>query len=98
LKGAAAALARVRKLCLALPDAWEKEAWKAPTFRVHDRMFAMFVDGHRGDGRIAVWCSAPPDAQRVAVLDDPDNFFVPPYVGAKGWIGVRLAVPAFSKK
>jgi predicted DNA-binding protein (MmcQ/YjbR family) len=85
-----AALAKVRKFCLALPEATEKEAWKAPTFRVNDRMFAMFVDGHHGDGRVAVWCNAPPDAQRVAVLDDPENFFVPPYVGAKGWIGVRL--------
>ena len=86
----AAALAKVRKLCLSLPGSWEKEAWKAPTFRAGDRMFAMFVDGHHGDGRVAVWCTAPPGFQAAAVADDPDNFFVPAYVGKSGWVGVRL--------
>ena len=85
-----AALAKARKLCLALPDATEKEAWGAPTFRVNDRMFAMFVDNHHQDERLALWCNYPLDAQRLAVAGDPDNFFVPPYVGKKGWLGVRL--------
>ena len=71
------ALARTRKICLALPEATEKEAWGAPTFRVNDRMFAMFVDNHHQD-------------ERLAVAGDPENFFVPPYVGKKGWLGVRL--------
>ena len=84
------ALARIRKLCLALPETLEKEAWGAPTFRARNRMFAMFVENHHGDGRTAVWVKAPPDAQRAAVQDDPENLFVPPYMGPKGWIGVRL--------
>ena len=83
-------LSRVRKLCLALRDATEKEAWGAPTFRVNDRMFAMFVDNHHQDERLALWCNCPLDAQRLAVACDPENFFVPPYVGKKGWLGVRL--------
>ena len=89
-QAASRVLRKIRKICLAFPGAYEKEAWKAPTFRVDDRMFAMFVDNHHGDGRVALWCNAPPDAQRLAVADDPQNFFVPPYMGPKGWIGVRL--------
>ncbi|MBI3547694.1 MAG: MmcQ/YjbR family DNA-binding protein [Elusimicrobia bacterium] len=83
-------LAKLRKTCLSFPDATEKLAWSAPTWRVHDRMFAMFDDHHHDDGRIAVWCNGPLDAQRDAVKGDPDNFFVPPYVGPKGWLGMRL--------
>ena len=85
-----AALTRVRRACLAFPEATEKEAWGAPTFRVRDRLFVMFVDDHHGDGRLAIWCNAPPGAQEALVTSDPRHFFVPPYVGAKGWIGVRL--------
>jgi hypothetical protein len=83
-------LARVRRLCLSLPEATEKEAWGAPTFRVRNRMFAMFADDHHGDGRIALWCSALPGAQKMLVDSDPERFFVPPYVGPKGWVGLHL--------
>ena len=68
---------RLRAICLALPEAVEKEAWGDPTFRVHDKIFAM---EKRGDGRISVWCKAPPGSQMVLVGADPDRFFVPPYV------------------
>lgn len=50
----------------------------------------MFVDGHHGDGRLAIWCIAPEGAQNVLVASDPERFFVPPYVGKSGWVGVRL--------
>ena len=85
-----AALARVRRACLALPDTIEKEAWGAPTFRTCGRLFVMFVDNHHGDGRLAIWCSAPPGAQDALVASAPQHFFVPPYVGSQGWVGVRL--------
>jgi predicted DNA-binding protein (MmcQ/YjbR family) len=78
---------RLRTICLALPEAVEKEAWGDPTFRVREKIFAM---AKRGDGRISVWCKAPPGSQMVLVGADPDRFFVPPYVGHKGWIGMRL--------
>jgi predicted DNA-binding protein (MmcQ/YjbR family) len=89
-KTADAALARVRKICLALPDTEEKIAWGEPTFRVGGRLFAMFSNDHHGDGRIALWCNAPEDAQQDIVASDPESFFVPPYVGVSGWIGMRL--------
>ena len=84
------ALARVRRICLALADTHEKEAWGAPTFRVRERIFVMFVNDHHGDGRLALWCCAPSGAQAAIVEADPKRFFVPPYVGKGGWIGIRL--------
>ena len=85
-------LTRLRKLCLALPEAHEVEAWGAPTFRVKDRLFAMYADAgnHHGDGRASVWCKAGPGNQELMVRAAPDRFFVPPYVGPRGWVGVQL--------
>ena len=85
-----AALALVRSICLSLPESEEKLAWNAPTFRVHGRQFAMFLNNHHGDGKIALWCAAPPGAQQDLVTADPKHFYVPPYVGASGWLGMRL--------
>jgi len=78
---------RLRALCLALPEATEKETWEAPTFRVRNRIFAMV---QRDDDAIAIWCKAPEGSQAVLVGADPGRFFVPPYVGHKGWVGMRL--------
>ncbi len=83
-------LIRARKICLALPETTEKKAWGAPTFRIRDRLFAIFADNHHGDGRVALWCHAPPGEQEHVVDADPDRFFVPPYVGPRGWIGLLL--------
>ncbi len=54
------------------------------------KTFVMFADNHHGDGRVALWCKAPPGAQAMIVAADPRRFFVPPYVGPRGWIGARL--------
>jgi hypothetical protein len=85
-------LTRLRKLCLALPEAHEVEAWGEPTFRVRNKMFATYASesSHHGAGRPAVWCKAAPANQAAMVGHDPDRYFVPPYVGPSGWIGVRL--------
>jgi len=50
----------------------------------------MFVNDHHGDGRLAIWCNASKDAQVAIVEADPRRFFVPPYVGPSGWIGIYL--------
>jgi hypothetical protein len=83
---------RVRKLCLALPEAHEVEAWGEPTFRVKNKLFAMYAssDNHHGAGMASVWLKAPPGNQDVMVHANPKRFFVPPYVGPSGWVGVRL--------
>jgi hypothetical protein len=84
-------LARLRKLCLALPEAHEVEAWGEPTFRVRNKLFAMFAAGnHQGGGRPAVWCKAAPGNQALMVRAEPERYFVPPYVGPSGWVGVWL--------
>ncbi len=80
-------LDRLRAICLALPEAVEKETWEAPTFRVRDKIFAMV---HRQDGAPSCWCKAPSGAQVILVNAAPERFFVPPYVGHKGWIGIRM--------
>ena len=84
-------LPRLRKLCLALPEAREVEAWGAPTFRVKT-IFAMYAapGNHHGDGRAGVWVKAAPGNQELMVRAAPERFFVPPYVGPSGWIGVYL--------
>jgi hypothetical protein len=85
-------LARLRKLCLALPEAHEVEAWGEPTFRVRNKLFAMYAaaNNHHGGGRPAVWCKAAPGNQELMVHAAPERFFVPPYVGPSGWVGVWL--------
>ena len=82
------ALDRLREICLALPEAEERETWELPTFRVRDRIYAMYVEDE--DDRPGIWAKAPPGNQTHLVEADPDRFFVPPYVGHKGWIGVHL--------
>lgn len=88
----AAPLGRLRKICLALADAHEVEAWGEPTFRVRNKLFAMYAaaNNHHGGGRPAVWIKAPPGNQDLMVRTAPDRFFVPPYVGPSGWVGVWL--------
>ena len=85
-------LARLRKLCLALPQAHEVTAWGEPTFRVRNKMFATYASAatHHGNGRPSVWCKAAPENQALMVRAAPGRFFVPPYVGPSGWIGVWL--------
>ncbi len=85
-------LTRVRKLCLALPETHEVEAWGEPTFRVRNKLFAMYAapNNHHGAGRPAVWCKAAPGNQLLMVRANPGRFFVPPYVGPSGWVGVWL--------
>jgi hypothetical protein len=84
-------LARLREICLALPETSERLSHGAPTFFVRDkRAFVMVMTDHHGDGRFALWCAAPEGMQRMLVEADAERFFVPPYVGHRGWLGVRL--------
>jgi predicted DNA-binding protein (MmcQ/YjbR family) len=85
------AIRRLREICLALPEAFEKEAWGECTFRVTGgSMFAMTDSHHHGSDHVGVWVKASPTVQEILVHADAKRFFVPPYVGTKGWIGVRL--------
>lgn len=82
--------AAVREICLSFPEAEEAGSHGFPNFRVRGKTFAMYVVNHHGDGRIALWLRSPPGAQEVHVRGEPKRFFVPPYVGPRGWLGVQL--------
>jgi DNA-3-methyladenine glycosylase I len=84
-------LERLRGLCLALPEVSERPSHGAPTFFVRGkRPFLMVLRNHHGDGRFAIWCAAGEGTQPLLVEADPERFFLPPYVGHRGWLGVRL--------
>jgi hypothetical protein len=84
-------LALIREICLALPEVSERPSHGSPTFFVRGRRsFATVTTNHHGDGRFAIWCSAPEGMQAMLVEADEERFFVPPYVGHRGWLGFRL--------
>jgi hypothetical protein len=84
-------LERLRRICLALPETSERLSHGAPSFFVRDkRTFVMVLDNHHQDGRFAIWCAAGDGMQQMLVEAEPERFFVPPYVGHRGWLGVRL--------
>jgi hypothetical protein len=85
------ALRAIRKICMAFPETDERLSHGAPTFFAGGKKtFVMFMVDHHGDGRVAIWCAAPPGVQAALVDEEPERFFVPPYVGTRGWVGVRL--------
>jgi hypothetical protein len=86
-------LAKLRALCLALPETSERLSHGAPTFFVRGkRAFLMVLTDHHGDGRFAIWCASASGIQEMLVDADGEKFFVPPYVGHRGWLGVRLDI------
>ncbi|MBC6441145.1 MAG: MmcQ/YjbR family DNA-binding protein [Rhodospirillales bacterium] len=78
---------RLRAVCLALPEAEERETWERATFRVRDKIFVIMADR---EGRPAISFKAPKGSQTILVGADSERFFVPPYVGPKGWVGMYL--------
>ena len=89
----AAATVRLRELCSSLPEVSERVSHGAVTFFVRGkRTLAYLTDDHHGDGLLALVCPAPPGVQEELVRVEPGRFFRPPYVGHRGWIGLRLDV------
>ncbi|HEY2399134.1 MAG TPA: MmcQ/YjbR family DNA-binding protein, partial [Steroidobacteraceae bacterium] len=80
----------VREVCLSFPEAEEVVSHGFPDFRVRGKTFASYVVNHHGDGRVALWLNAPSGAQDHYSKSEPKHFFVPPYVGPRGWLGVHL--------
>jgi hypothetical protein len=81
------AIEQLRTICLQLPEAEVRPfgGHTAPSFRVRDKLFVMV-----GEDREHMTCKAPPGVQQMLVASDPVRFFVPQYVGSKGWVGIRL--------
>jgi predicted DNA-binding protein (MmcQ/YjbR family) len=82
--------AAVRQLCLSLPETEEVQSHGSPDFRVHGKTFASYAINHHGDGHVALWLRSPPGAQQLYTEMEPLLYFVPPYLGPKGWLGVEL--------
>ena len=83
-------LPKVRKIVGQWPETKETVSHGAPTFWGGRKTFASLMDNHHGDGRLALWIKSTKDAQDDLVGANPDLFYVPPYVGPSGWIGLRL--------
>jgi hypothetical protein len=80
---------RVRGLCLALPEVTEKLSHGAPAFFVGKQFLMLWPDGHHDNDFPHLWCAAPAGVQE-ALVGSSDRCFRPPYVGHRGWVGVRL--------
>ncbi|PYS54639.1 MAG: phosphoribosylglycinamide formyltransferase [Acidobacteria bacterium] len=81
---------RVRHICLALPETWEKISHGEPTWFVAKKVFAMFSNNHHNDGHIALTVPAAIGIQEMLIAKSPKKFYRPPYVGVRGWVGIEL--------
>ena len=84
--------ARMREICMALPEVTEKDGGRA-AWQVRAKSFVMFMDKHHGDGRVGIWAKATHETQDMLVHGSPETFYVPPYMGPSGWVGMRLDLP-----
>ena len=85
-------LARLSKICLALPETSRELMNSHATFRVRKKVFAYFLNNHHGDGIVAVTCKALPGDHKALVESDPARFYLPAYIGSRGWVALRLDV------
>jgi hypothetical protein len=83
-------LDRLREVCLQLEGVEERLSHGSPAFFAHGRQFVHYWENHHDDGMVAIWCAAPMGMQETLVAAAPERFFVPPYVGGRGWLGLRL--------
>jgi hypothetical protein len=85
-------LEKIREICLSFPETTERLSHGTPSFFVRGKSTFLnaWLNGHHADEFPHLWCAAPPGAQEQLVEQRPERFFRPPYVGHRGWIGVRL--------
>ena len=83
---------QLRAICGALPEVTERPSHGAPTWFVRGKnaFVTLWADGHHDHDFPHLWCAGPPGAQHELAAAEPEKFFRPPYVGGRGWIGVRL--------
>jgi hypothetical protein len=80
----------VRSICLGFPEATERLTHGFPGFFVGRQFVMLWASGHHDHDFPHLWCAAPPGAQADHIAGDPERFFRPPYVGGRGWVGLRL--------
>ena len=92
--GGGTAVERLRAICSRFPDVTERPSHGAPSWFVRDKttFVTLWANGHHQNDFPHLWCAAPPGVQAELVGAEPHRFFRPPYVGGRGWLGVRLDV------
>jgi hypothetical protein len=85
-------LTRLTKICLALPEATRQTTGRHAGFYVRKKTFLYFLDDHHGDGIVGISCKVLPGDNTVLIAADPKKFYMPAYIGSKGWVGLRLDV------
>ena len=83
-------LARLTKICLALPEATRRDSGRHAAFLVREKTFAYFLNDHHGDKIVSVACKALPDENKALVAAQPTRFYLPSYIGPRGWVALRL--------
>jgi predicted DNA-binding protein (MmcQ/YjbR family) len=89
-KTAAERLRRLSQICGSLPDTTRTDSGDHATFRVRGKVFAYFLNNHHGDGIVSVCCKASLGENVDRASRDPDRYYLPPYIGPRGWFGLRL--------
>ena len=85
-------LARLMTVCLALPEAIQEPASRHATFQVRKHVFAYYLNDHHGDGIISVCCKVLPGDNEALIAAHPERFYMPAYIGPRGWVALRLDV------
>ena len=83
-------LVRLTKICLALPEATRDYNGQHAGFYIRKRTFTYFLNDHHGDGIVAVTCKVLPGDNKVLATANADRFYIPPYIGSRGWVALRL--------
>jgi phosphoribosylglycinamide formyltransferase-1 len=83
-------LARMTKICLGFPEAEREIHGSHAIFKVRKKVFAYYLDNHHGDGIVGLNCKALPGDNVELIKSDPARFYMPAYIGSKGWVGFRL--------
>ena len=83
-------LSQVSRICLALPEATRENHGSHASFLIRKKVFVYFLNNHHDDGHIAVWLPVPPGEQASLLKREPNKFYLPPYVGVRGWVGIEL--------
>jgi hypothetical protein len=89
-KDHAKTLEKITDICLALPDAQCTRSGSHATYRVRGKVFAYFLEDHHGDGIVSVCVKAELGENEDRVRLDPERFYLPDYIGPRGWFGLRL--------
>jgi hypothetical protein len=90
---AARPLNKLSKICLALPEAVQEEAGTHASFLVRKRVFAYFLNSHHNDGIVSVACKVLAGENTALVTSQPERFYLPAYIGPRGWVALRLDRP-----